>query len=43
MFIFLLPVVDGQLCWSAIDRGLSKIAQSLINVGASIDVTDGVS
>ena len=43
MFNSFTSRVGGHPCWSAIDRGLSDVAQLLINKGASIDVTDKVS
>ena len=43
MFIFFYIQRGRTPLLSAIDRGLSDVAQLLINKGASIDVTDDVS
>ena len=42
MFIFYIQIGRTPF-FLAIDRGLSDVAQLLINKGASIDVTDEVS
>ena len=43
MLILLHPEMDRHLCCMLLTRGLSDVAQLLINKGASIDVTDEVS